>query len=66
MKLNMPSTGSIGVAPKYGRKLNGIHHLLTAVRSPATTGKIERFHRTVRDELLSTRSFSSVADVQRA
>jgi transposase InsO family protein len=45
---------------------NGIRHLLTAVRSPTTTGKIERFHRTLRDELLSTRSFSSVADVQRA
>jgi len=45
---------------------NGIRHLLTAVRSPTTTGKIERFHRTLRDELLSTRSFSSLAEVQRA
>jgi transposase InsO family protein len=45
---------------------NGIRHLLTAVRSPTTTGKIERFHRTLRDELFSTRSFSSVAEVQRA
>jgi transposase InsO family protein len=45
---------------------NGIRHLLTAVRAPTTTGKIERFHRTLRHELLSTRSFSSVADVQRA
>ena len=45
---------------------NGIRHLLTAVRSPTTTGKIERFHRTLRDELFSTRSFASVADVQRA
>ena len=26
------------------------------IRSPTTTGKIERFHRTLRDELLSTRS----------
>jgi transposase InsO family protein len=24
---------------------NGIEHLLTAPRSPTTTGKIERFHR---------------------
>ena len=45
---------------------NGIRHLLTAVRSPTTTGKIERFHRTLRDELFSTRSFSSIAGVQRA
>jgi transposase InsO family protein len=45
---------------------NGIRHLLTAVRSPTNTGKIERFHRTLRDELFSTRSFSSVAEVKRA
>ena len=45
---------------------NGIRHLLTAVRSPTTTGKVERFHRTLRDELLSTRTFASVAEVQRA
>jgi transposase InsO family protein len=45
---------------------NGILHLLTAVRSPTTTGKIERFHRTLRDELFSTRILTSVADVQRA
>jgi transposase InsO family protein len=45
---------------------NGIRHLLTAVRSPTTTGKIERFHRTLRDELFRTRTFSSVAEVQRA
>jgi hypothetical protein len=29
---------------------NGIEHLLTAPRSPTTTGKIERFHRTLRAE----------------
>ena len=29
---------------------NGIDHLLTAPRSPTTTGKIERFHRTLRSE----------------
>jgi transposase InsO family protein len=45
---------------------NGIRHLLTAVRSPTTTGKVERFHRTLRDELFVTRSFSSVAEVQLA
>ena len=29
---------------------NGINHLLTAPFSPTTTGKIERFHRTLRHE----------------
>jgi transposase InsO family protein len=29
---------------------NGIDHLLTQPRSPTTTGKIERFHRTLRAE----------------
>ncbi len=35
---------------------NGVLHLLarrTKPRSPTTTGKIERFHRTLREELLS-------------
>jgi hypothetical protein len=31
---------------------NGIEHLLTQPRSPTTTGKIERFHRTLRAEFL--------------
>jgi transposase InsO family protein len=36
---------------------NGITHRLTAVRSPTTTGKIERFHKTHRRELFAnTRS----------
>src|SRR6202022_2207694 len=29
---------------------NGVEHLLTQPRSPTTTGKIERFHRTLRSE----------------
>jgi transposase InsO family protein len=33
---------------------NGITHRLTAPRSPTTTGKIERFHKTLRQELLAT------------
>ena len=33
---------------------NGITHRLTAPRSPTTTGKIERFHKTLREELLAT------------
>ena len=31
---------------------NGIRHLLTAPYSSTTTGKVERFHRTLRDEFL--------------
>jgi hypothetical protein len=44
---------------------NGIHHLLTAPFSPTTTGKIERFHRTLRHEFLTARLFSSVEAAQR-
>lgn len=35
---------------------NGIEHLLTQPRSPTTTGKIERFHRTLRLEFLCDRA----------
>ena len=38
---------------------NGITHRLTAVRSPTTTGKIERFHKTLRAELLTGRPSST-------
>ena len=37
---------------------NGIEHLLTQPRSPTTTGKIERFHRTLRIEFDTTRIFA--------
>jgi hypothetical protein len=43
---------------------NGIRHILTAPRSPTTTGKVERFHRTLRAEFLNGKSFGSVADAQ--
>jgi transposase InsO family protein len=32
---------------------NGIEHLLTKIRSPTTTGKVERWHQTIQDELLA-------------
>jgi transposase InsO family protein len=32
---------------------HGIDHILTQPRSPTTTGKIERFHRSMRAEFLS-------------
>jgi len=44
---------------------NGITHRLTAPRSPTTTGKIERFHRTLRQEFLTGRVFKSLAVAQR-
>lgn len=43
---------------------NGIHHLLTAPRSPTTTGKIERFHRTLRVEFLAGRVFEDLRSAQ--
>jgi transposase InsO family protein len=45
---------------------NGIDHLLTAPRSPTTTGKIERFHRTLRLEFDTTQVFSSLSAAQGA
>jgi transposase InsO family protein len=43
---------------------NGIDHLLTAPRRPTTTGKIERFHRTMRQEFLTGRVFDDLAAAQ--
>src|SRR5204862_5536169 len=43
---------------------NGIDHLLTAPRSPTTTGKIERFHRTLRQEFLTGRVFADLGTAQ--
>lgn len=43
---------------------NGIDHLLTAPRSPTTTGKIERFHRSLRSEFLTGKIFADKADAQ--
>ena len=43
---------------------NGIEHLLTQPRSPTTTGKIERFHRTLRAEFDTRRTFPSLRAAQ--
>jgi transposase InsO family protein len=45
---------------------NGVRHLLTAPRSPTTTGKVERFHKTLRREFLAGKVFASIADAQAA
>jgi hypothetical protein len=43
---------------------NGITHRLTAPRSPTTTGKIERFHGTLRREYLNDTTFPTLAAAQ--
>jgi transposase InsO family protein len=43
---------------------NGIEHLLTAPRTPTTTGKIERFHGTLREECLEDLVFDDIAQAQ--
>ena len=46
---------------------HGIEHLLTQPRSPTTTGKIERFHRSMRAEFLSGRAvFTNLKVAQQA
>ena len=47
---------------------NGVRHLLTAPRSPTTTGKIERFHKTWRREFVAVHDYqhASVAEAQAA
>ncbi len=44
----------------------GIKHLLTAPRSPTTTGKVERFHKTLRREFLTGKVFADLAAAQTA
>ena len=64
---------------KYGRprpsevlfdricRMNGIEHLLTKVRSPTTTGKVERWHQSIQRELLDDAPpFATVAAAQDA
>jgi transposase InsO family protein len=43
---------------------NGISHRHSAVRSPTTTGKIERFHQSLRKEFLDNRTFPSLKEAQ--
>jgi hypothetical protein len=43
---------------------NGIRHLLTAPRSPTTTGKVERWHKTLRGEFLNGKVFASIEAAQ--
>ena len=43
---------------------NGIKHRLTAPYSPTTTGKVERFHGTLRRECLNGRVFDDITQAQ--
>jgi transposase InsO family protein len=45
---------------------NGIRHLLTAPRSPTTTGKVERWHKTIRAEFLAEHDYqhATIAELQ--
>lgn len=43
---------------------NGISHILTAPRSPTTTGKVERWHKTLRREFLDGKVFPSLTEAQ--
>ena len=62
-------TGRLGPHPSevlFDRicREHGITHRLTGIRSPTTTGKIERFHKTLRAELLTGRRFDSLPHAQ--
>jgi transposase InsO family protein len=64
-------TGRFGPAPcevMFDRicREQGISHRHTAVRSPTTTGKIERFHQSLRKEFLADKTFPSLKAAQRA
>ncbi len=43
---------------------NGVEHLLTGPGSPTTTGKVERFHRTLRLEVNTTQVFTTLRVAQ--
>jgi hypothetical protein len=45
---------------------NGVDHILTQPRSPTTTGKIERFHRTLRTEFNTRQVFRNLRTAQEA
>jgi transposase InsO family protein len=45
---------------------NGIRHILTAPYSPTTTGKVERFHRTLRKDFFADNGFGTIEDMQAA
>jgi len=63
-----PAGGSVEVLFDRICAENGIRHLLTAPRSPTTTGKVERWHKTIRAEFLAEHDYqhATVAELQAA
>ena len=65
-------TGRFGLNPSaevlFDRicRENGIRHYLTAPYSPTTTGKVERFHKTLRAGCLTGKVFDSIEAAQAA
>lgn len=59
-----PGTGEV-LFDKVCRQ-NGIKHILTKPRSPTTTGKVERWHKTLRREFLNGKVFDSIPQAQLA
>jgi Integrase core domain len=59
-----PATGEV-LFDRICRE-NGIRHLLTAPASPTTTGKVERFHKTMKREFLDDKVFETIDDAQEA
>jgi transposase InsO family protein len=62
-------TGRLGPHPAevlFDRisRQHGITHLCSGVRCPTTTGKIERFHKTLRSQLFTGRRFADLAEAQ--
>ena len=62
-------TGRLGPHPAevlFDRtcRQHGITHLRTGVRCPTTTGKVERFHKTLRAELFTGQRFQRLAEAQ--
>jgi hypothetical protein len=47
-------------------KERGIKHISTGVRRPTTIGKVERFHRTLNEELIKKFRFQDLKEVQEA
>jgi hypothetical protein len=45
---------------------NGVRHLLTAPYSPTTTGKVERFHKTMRADFFNETACESIEELQAA
>jgi transposase InsO family protein len=43
---------------------NGVHHILTTPHSPTTTGKVERFHRTLRQDFFGPNDYRLVTIVE--